>query len=477
VLPSWDDLTDLDKKVGARWMEVFCAAVEHTDYQVGRIIEAIQQTGDLDNTLIIYIAGDNGPTPEGGLHGVMNKLTYYNGVQESLEDVASRMDDFGGPNSHGCYPPAWGYATSTPFNYGKMVTSGGGCSTAVAISWPARIKQGGRRRQFHHLIDIAPTILEGVGLPEPKRVNGVEQMPMGGVSMLYTFDDAQAEDRHTTQYFELTGSRAIYHEGWWAGTRHGLDGVTDAGKEFGPFEKDVWELYDMRNDFGLGTDLAAEHPDKLKEFQELFDSEARKHNIYPMANSCYELLAADRPKLVSGNKASFTPRHRPAAGGGDHRHQEPVVLHRRRGRKPRRRRRGHPGHPRRRDRRLRIPSTRPQTDLHLQLARSGEIHDHLSEPLPTGSCTIRFDFAYDGGGAGKGGTGTLSVNEKTVAEGRLEKTVPIHFSTDDTFDVGEDWGTPVSSTYTPPFTFTGTLKKVTVQTETSKTSDAFRPLR
>ena len=143
VLPSWDDLTDLDKKVGARWMEVFCAAVEHTDYQVGRIIEAIQQTGDLDNTLIIYIAGDNGPTPEGGLHGVMNKLTYYNGVQESLEDVASRMDDFGGPNSHGCYPAAWGYATSTPFNYGKMVTSGGGCSTAVAISWPARIKQGG----------------------------------------------------------------------------------------------------------------------------------------------------------------------------------------------------------------------------------------------------------------------------------------------------------------------------------------------
>jgi arylsulfatase A-like enzyme len=175
VLPSWDDLTDLDKKVGARWMEVFCAAVEHTDYQVGRIIEAIQQTGELDDTLIIYIAGDNGPTPEGGLYGVMNKLTYYNGVQESLEDVASRMDDFGGPNSHGCYPAAWGYATSTPFNYGKMVTSGGGCSTAVAISWPARIEQGGRRRQFHHLVDIAPTILESVGLPEPKRVNGVDK--------------------------------------------------------------------------------------------------------------------------------------------------------------------------------------------------------------------------------------------------------------------------------------------------------------
>jgi hypothetical protein len=155
VLPSWDDLTDLDKKIGGRWMEVFCAAVEHTDYQVGRIIEAIQQTGDLDNTLILYIAGDNGPTPEGGLHGVMNKLTYYKGVQESLEDVASRMDDFGGELPR-LLSRRLGYATSTPFNYGKMVTSGGGCSTAVAFSWPARIKQGGRRRQFHHLIDIEP---------------------------------------------------------------------------------------------------------------------------------------------------------------------------------------------------------------------------------------------------------------------------------------------------------------------------------
>ena len=251
VLPSWDDLTDLDKKVGARWMEVFCGAVEHTDYQVGRIVEAIEQTGELDNTLIIYIAGDNGPTPEGGLHGIMNKLSYFNGVPESLEDVASRMDDFGGPKSHGCYPAAWGYATSTPFTYGKMVTSGGGCSTAVG-RFPGRraSRQGGLRRQFHHLIDVAPTILESVGLPEPTRVNGVEQMPMEGVSMLYTFDDAQAEDRHTTQYFELTGSRAIYHEGWWAGTRHGLDGVTDAAKEFVPFDQDVWELYDMRNDFG-----------------------------------------------------------------------------------------------------------------------------------------------------------------------------------------------------------------------------------
>ena len=219
--------------------------------------------------------------------------------------MASRMDDFGGPNSHGCYPAAWGYATSTPFNYGKMVTSGGG--------WHGRRDFGSTDQAGRPAPAVSPPDRHRADDPGERRATGAEarqrrrQMPFERVSMLYTFDDAQAEDRHTTQYFELTGSRAIYHEGWWAGTRHGLDGVTDAAKEFGPFGKDVWELYDMRNDFGLGTDLSAKHPDKLREFQELFDREARKHNIYPMANSCYELLAADWPKLVSGNTASFTP--------------------------------------------------------------------------------------------------------------------------------------------------------------------------
>ena len=465
VLPSWDELSELDRKVGARWMEVFCGAVEHTDYQVGRIVDAVGRTGELDNTLIIYIAGDNGPTPEGGLHGIMNKLTYFNGVQESLEDVAKRMDDFGGPNSHGCYPAAWAYATSTPYNYGKMVTSGGGCSTAVAVSWPARITQGGVRRQFHHLIDIAPTILESVGVPEPTRVNGTDQMPFEGVSMLYTFDDAHAADRHTTQYFELTGSRAIYHDGWWAGTRHTLDGVTDAGKEFPPFDQDVWELYDTRNDFGLSTDLADQHPDKLEEFQALFDQEARKHNIYPMANNAYELLGADRPRLVTGNTATFTP--------GTVRLPEEAILD-----------------VKNRSFSITADVDNPDGDAEgILVTLGGEtggfsflvldgkptfIYSFLGlehytiaadEPLPTGECAIRFDFAYDGGGLGKGGTGTLSVNNRTVADGRIDKTVPFHFSTDDTFDVGEDWGTPVAATYQPPFRFTGTLHKVTVQTE------------
>ena len=193
ALPAWEELSDTDKQVGARWMEVFCAAVEYTDHQIGRIVEAVEQTGELDNTLIVYIAGDNGPTPEGGLHGIMNKLSYWNGVPESLDDLASRIDDFGLPESHGCYPAAWAYATSTPFTYGKKVTSGGGCTNAAVVCWPARITdQGGLRRQFHHLIDVAPTILESAGVPEPERVNGIDQQPIDGVSMRYTFDDAAA---------------------------------------------------------------------------------------------------------------------------------------------------------------------------------------------------------------------------------------------------------------------------------------------
>ncbi|MGH6951720.1 MAG: sulfatase-like hydrolase/transferase [Vitreimonas sp.] len=462
TLPAWDTLSDIDKQVGTRWMEVFTGAVEHTDYQVGRIIDAIEKTGELDNTLIIYIAGDNGPSPEGGLHGVMNKLSYFNGIPESLEDVAKKMDLFGGPDSHGCNSATWGYATATPFMHGKMVASGGGCSTAAVISWPAGIKGGGGlRRQFHHLIDVVPTILECIGLPEPKRVNGVDQMPMEGVSMAYAFKDAAAKDRHTTQYFELYGTRAIYHDGWWAGTLHGQDGVNAAAPV--PFKEDVWALYDMSKDFGQSTDLAAERPEKLKELQDVFDREARKHNVYPMANSAFELLEADRPRLVSGDKASYLP--------GTVRIPEDAVINIK-------------------NRSFSLTAEVENPDGNAEgtlVALGGETGGYAflvlngkptfqynwlgrerytitaTEPLPKGKCTVVFDFAYDGGGKGKGGTGTLIVNGRKVGEGRIDKTVPIYFSTDDTFDVGEDWGTPVSSAYEPPFRFTGKLNLVTVE--------------
>jgi hypothetical protein len=403
------------------------------------------------------------PSPEGGLHGTLNKLSYFNGVAESLEDVAGHIDDLGGPRSHGAYPAAWAYATATPFTYGKGVTSGGGCSTTAVVSWPARIKDhGGIRRQFHHHIDITPTILDSAGVPAPIRVNGVDQKPMEGVSMLYTFDDAEAEDRHTTQYFELVGTRAIYHDGWWAGTRHGQDGrAASAGAV--PLDQDVWELYDMTTDFGHAIDLAAKHPEKLAELQAIFDREARKYNVYPLADNLLAPLSAERPGLVSGNRASYRP--------GTVRIPEDAVIN-----------------IKNRSFTLTAELENPdgnaegvfvtvggETGGYALVVQNGkQTFDYnwlggerytiaSSEKLPAGKCTIRFDFAYDGDGAGKGGTGTLSVNDKQVAEGCIDKTVPVVFSTDDTFDVGADWGTPVSPTYQPPFTFTGVLTKVTVE--------------
>jgi arylsulfatase A-like enzyme len=308
TIPAWDKLSDTEKRVGARMMEVFCGAVEHIDYQIGRVVEAIEQLGELDNTIIIYVIGDNGPTPEGGLHGEMNKLTKANGVVETVDEIAKHLDEFGGPNASGGIPTAWAYATNGPYYYGKFVTSGVGCSTAFAISWPARIKdKGGMRSQFTHLIDVVPTILEAAGVPAPTVVNGVVQKPLDGVSMTYTFDDAKAMERRTTQHFELLGTRAIYRDGWWAGTRHGSDGVILQPKIV-PFDEDVWELHDRRSDFGLATDLAAEQPAKLKELQALFDQEAAKYNVYPMANNFFEMLViGTRAKLVAGNKASYGP--------------------------------------------------------------------------------------------------------------------------------------------------------------------------
>jgi arylsulfatase len=311
----------------------------------------------------------------------------------------------------------------------------------------ARCSRDCLRPQFHHLIDVAPTILEGIGLPQPKRINGVDQMPMEGVSMLYTFDDAKAKDRQTTQYFELFGTRAIYHDGWWAGTRHGQDSVTTAPAR--PFDQDVWELYDMKTDFGQSIDLAAKRPEKLKEPQAVFDSVARTHNVYPMANSAFELLAAERPKLVPGNKASYAP--------GTVRIPEDAVIN-----------------IKNRSFSLTAEVDNPDGKAEGTLVTlGGETGGYAfqvvngkpvfhynwlgrerytitaSEPLPKGECVIVFDFAYDGGGKGKGGTGTLLVNGKIVGGGRIEKTVPIYFLTDDTFDVGEDWGTPVSPTFSP----------------------------
>jgi len=321
------------------------------------------------------------------------------------------------------------------------------------------------RSQFTHLIDVVPTILEAAGVPAPKVVNGIVQKPLDGVSMSYSFDDAKAMDQRTTQYFELFASRAIYRDGWWAGTRHGGDGVTITPKII-PFDQDVWELYDRRSDFSLATDLAAQHPEKLKELQALFDQEAAKYNVYPMANNLYELHQigqASIPKFVAGNKASYLPGtiRLPADAVVDVKNRSFSII-------------------------AEVESADGATEgvivtdggmsggyaLLVQSGKPTFIYNWLAlerytvtspDPLPKGKGTIRLDFAYDGGGLGKGGTATLSVNGRKVAEGRLAHTVSEVFAVGDTFDVGEDCATPVSPTYKPPFKFTGKIKVVTIE--------------
>ena len=468
-LPAWDELSDLDKKVGARWMEVFNAAVEHTDYQVGRVIDAIEEMGDLDNTVVIWIIGDNGATPEGGLHGIMNKMTYTNLVPETLEKMAENMDKFGGPASHGSYPAAWGYATSTPYNYGKMTATGGAVSTGMAISWPRHIKDpGGIRKQFTHLIDVVPTILEITGVPEPKQVNGIDQMPMEGTSMVYAMADAKAEDLHNVQYFELTGGRGIAKDGWWALTRHGLDGIS--GIQAGPipsFEDDVWELFNKRDDFSLSTDLSEKYPEKLKELQALFDVEARKYNVYPMANNALDYLKVERPKLVEGDRAIYRQGtiRLPEDAVIDIKNRSFSIV-------------AEVENPDGNAEGL-VVTNGGETGGYALMVQNGKPTFHSNylsleryeitstEALPRGKSTIRFEFDYDGGGVGKGGMGTLFINDMKVGEGRIEKTVPFIYAFDESFDVGEDWGTPVSPSYTVPFKFTSTIKQVTIEAKSS----------
>ena len=289
-------------------MEVVSGSFEHTDFQVGRIIEAIDQLGDMDNTLIIYIPGDNGPTPEGGLQGSDNKSAFTNGVTYPLEKMLEDMDELGGPRSYGSMPAMWAYATSSPFMWGKPVASHlGGVRSGMVISWPARIKDhGGLRTQFHHLIDILPTILEASGLPEPKIVNGIKQKPIEGVSMIYTFDGRDAPSRRTTQHFESIGTRAIYQGGWWAGTRHGFTGKNLGSP--GVFANDEWELYRLQDDFGQSKNLAAAHPEKLAELKKLFNHEAEEHQVYPLRDDMAALLMARHgPQLTTGNKVVYGP--------------------------------------------------------------------------------------------------------------------------------------------------------------------------
>ena len=468
AIRDWETLTRDEKRLFARQMEVFAGYAEYADAEIGRLIRAIEEQGQLDNTLIIYIVGDNGASAEGGMNGLFNEMTYVNGVQEKTEDILKVYDKLGGPMTYNHYAAGWAIAGDTPFTWTKMVASNyGGTRNGMVIHWPRGLAAKGQlRTQWHHVIDIAPTILEAAGLPEPNVVNGIPQTRIEGVSMLYTFGDANAKDRRLTQYFELYGNRAIYYDGWLAGTVHGAPWET--GRPRSTLENDKWELYDTRTDFSLADDLAGKHPEKLREMQELFVNEAIKHNVLPLDDRKLERFNAalvGRPDLLAGRTSltvydGMTGISENAFINTKNRSHSVTAE-------------------------VEIPKGGASGVILAQAGRFGGWSLYLKDGRPTytynflglkrftiagrqrvpvGKATVRYEFAYDGGGIGKGGTGTLFVNGRKVAEGRIEHTQGMVFSVDEGTDVGRDGETPVVENYgiPAPFAFTGKIDKVTI---------------
>jgi arylsulfatase A-like enzyme len=427
-IPAWDSLTADQKKLYAHMMEVYAGALAHCDYQISRVIDAIADTGELDNTLIIYIQGDNGASAEGTLQGTSNEVgTAGNGVPESMQYLLSAMDELGGPLTYNHYPVGWAHAMDSPFQWTKQVASHfGGTRDDLVISWPARIKDdGGVRFQFHHVIDIVPTIVEATGIPFPTVLNGVKQKPLEGVSMVYSFDNANAPSKHHTQYFELVGNRAIYNDGWVAATTPLRLPWTTFGASPNP-DDFKWELYHVSEDFSEADNLAAQDPAKLKEMQAIFDREAKKYQVYPLDSSMGERVdPAIRPSLTRGRtEFTYYPGmiRIPEATTPDVKNKSFSMTAD-----------------------VEIPSGGASGVLATQGGRFGgwgllmldgkpgfvyafsnqPQHKYRivsNEPLSPGKHTIHFDFKYDGGGIGKGGTGTLLVDGKQVAQGRIENT-------------------------------------------------------
>jgi arylsulfatase A-like enzyme len=467
-IPDWDSLSADEKRLFTRQFEVFAAFLEMTDHEVGRLIEAVADIGHLDNTLVIFVAGDNGTSAEGGRNGMFNEMTYFNGVQETVADMLPHLDKWGGHETYPHMAAGWAVALDTPYQWTKQVASDpGGTKVGLAVHWPRGIKsRGGLRTQFHHVIDVAPTILEAAGLPEPKSVNGVMQRPMDGVSMLYSFDDAQAKDRHVTQYFEMFGNRAIYHEGWFARTIHKAPWESQPRR---PLADDIWELYDTTVDFSLVNDLATTHSAKLAEMKALFMQEAERNHALPIDDRSVERVnaaVAGRPDLMAG-RTSLT------LAEGMTGMTENVFLN-----------------VKNRSKSITAEVEIPADGAHgIILAQGGRFggwalylkngvpayhYNFLGltsfniaakEPLNPGKATVRFEFAYDGDGLGKGGLGTLFVNDQKVAEGRIDRTQPMLFSADETADVGIDEATPVVADIGAGSRskFTGRIPKVTVE--------------
>lgn len=470
-IKDWDELSDDEQRLFARQAEVFAGFLEQTDHEIGRLATAIEDIGEMDNTLFIYIAGDNGTSAEGGFVGMYNEMTYFNNVTEKVEDLLPLIDDWGGPETFPHMAAGWAVAFDSPFTWTKQVASDfGGTRNGMVIHWPNGIKDSGQiRSQFGHVIDIAPTILEATGLPEPKSVNGTPQVPMEGTSLVYTFGDADAEERHTTQYFEMFGNRAIYHEGWFARTIHRAPWQS---VNMPPLETDVWELYDVSEDFSLTNDLADEHPEKLTELRALFMSEAEKYHVLPIDDRVIARMnpsIAGRPEVL-GDRTSLT-----LYDGMDGMLENTFMNVKNRSKTI--------------TAELEIPDGGAEGVILTQGGRFGGWCLYMKDgkpvytynflgldrytiaaktAVPPGAAEVVMEFAYEGESTedlGKGGKVTISVNGEVVAEGRVEKTQPLLFSADETADVGLDNQTPVAEDIgvgRDETRFTGKINKVTL---------------
>ena len=465
-IPAWADYDDRYKPVARRLMEVYAGFLAHTDAQVGRVIDAIAELARWGETLFIYVCGDNGASAEGTIHGAWSSPAFQNGLPEDPEWLLAHMGDFGTARCENHYNVGWAWALDAPFQWMKQVASHfGGTRNGLAISWPRAISAAGEQRsQFHHVIDIVPTILEAAGIAMPAHVNGAEQKPIEGVSMRYSFDDAGADSRRTTQYFEIFGNRAVYHEGWIASCFHGrLPWVrTQASNPFGDTER--WELYRLADDFSQGIDLAERYPDKLAELKAIFEAEARKCDVYPLSDATLvRALPANRPSLL-GDRTSTTYYT------GHVRIPEPVTL-------------PYTNTSFELSAQLQIPPGGAQGvviciggsmagwTLYVQDSIPTFAYNYLghelttilaTEPLPEGQVALGLSFDYDGGGLGKGALVSLRIDGAPVASGRIERTVPFRFSmSGETLDVGVDTGSPVAP-YGHGFRFTGRIDRIDV---------------
>lgn len=474
-IEAWDSLNPDEKKLFAHMMEVYAGALAHCDYEMGRIIDAIDEMGQLDNTLIIYIQGDNGASAEGSRQGLLNEMTFFNNLKEPFDEVLRRMDELGGPMTFNHYPIGWAHAMDTPFQWTKQVASHfGGTKNAMVISWPKRIKAHGElRSQFAHVIDIMPTVLEAVGVPAPFSVYGIQQDPVEGVSMMYTFDDANAPSRHTTQYFEMFANRALYHDGWVAATTPVAPPWASVVKYVDPIDGFKWELYNVAEDYSEANDLAEKNPEKLRELQRLFYIEAVKYNVLPLDNTKVERLdVTNRPSNTRG-LTEFTYYDGmvriPEGGAPDLKNKSfgiSAVVDIPEG--------GAEGVLMTQGGRfcglgLYLLDGKPV--FHYNLAGVERYTVAGKDKIPPGRHVVTVDFNYDGGGVGKGGEATLTVDGEKVASGRLDQTIPYRMSLDETLDIGEDTGTPVSEDYKVPFKFTGRLEKVTINITEEKLTE------